>query len=122
MPVAYQTLKKRASFQRHTKYGRRYYTDTFVLQVMPVKQLPEEVVLNPGQVAAGFTASKKVGKAVQRNYAKRRLRAAFHEIVLEHKWPATHSYVLIARDVVLTAQFSDVCKQMKSIKEKVIFS
>jgi len=44
----------------------------------------------------GFTASRKVGGAVQRNRAKRRLRAAAEQ-VLGSKGRAAHDYVLIAR-------------------------
>jgi ribonuclease P protein component len=44
----------------------------------------------------GYTASKKVGGAVVRNRAKRRLRAAAAEILASHG-AADHDYVLIAR-------------------------
>ena len=45
----------------------------------------------------GFTASKKVGNAVARNRAKRRLRAAVRQVMAAHAAPA-HDYVLIARN------------------------
>ena len=45
----------------------------------------------------GFTASKKVGNAVARNRAKRRLRAAAQQVMAAHAAPA-HDYVLIARN------------------------
>ena len=44
----------------------------------------------------GFTASRKVGNAVVRNRAKRRLRAAAAEILPRDGRPGT-DYVLIAR-------------------------
>lgn len=44
----------------------------------------------------GFTASKKVGNAVRRNRAKRRLRAIADEVLTERAEPG-HDYVLIAR-------------------------
>jgi len=44
----------------------------------------------------GFTASRKVGGAVERNRARRRLRAAAEQ-VLGAKGRAAHDYVLIAR-------------------------
>lgn len=45
----------------------------------------------------GFTASKKVGNAVRRNRARRRLRAAVAALLPKHALPG-HDYVLIARD------------------------
>jgi ribonuclease P protein component len=48
------------------------------------------------EVRVGFTASRKVGKAVVRNRARRRLKAVAGEILPEHGRPAT-DYVLIAR-------------------------
>ena len=47
-------------------------------------------------IRVGFTASKKVGNAVARNRAKRRMRALAREIIAE-KGLAGHDYVLIAR-------------------------
>ena len=49
-----------------------------------------------GKVRIGFTASRKVGNAVVRNRAKRRLRAAAAEILSRDGRPGT-DYVLIAR-------------------------
>jgi ribonuclease P protein component len=47
-------------------------------------------------VRVGFTASRKVGNAVRRNRAKRRLRAAAAEVLARDGRPGT-DYVLIAR-------------------------
>ncbi len=44
----------------------------------------------------GFTATKKVGGAVERNRAKRRLRAAVRVLAPHHALPAV-DYVFIAR-------------------------
>ncbi len=49
-----------------------------------------------GMVRVGFTCSKKVGNAVARNRAKRRLRAAAHE-VLSKCGQKGWDYVLIGR-------------------------
>ena len=47
-------------------------------------------------VRVGFTASRKVGKAVVRNRAKRRLRAIAAEVLPQMGHPGT-DYVLVAR-------------------------
>lgn len=55
----------------------------------------------------GFTASRKVGKAVERNRAKRRLRAVAAEVLPVAARPG-HDFVLIARAGTLTRKFSDL--------------
>lgn len=52
----------------------------------------------------GFTASRKVGNAVARNRARRRLRAASAEVLPAHA-QAGHDYVVIARAGTLTRQY-----------------
>ncbi|HYE50237.1 MAG TPA: ribonuclease P protein component [Azospirillaceae bacterium] len=47
-------------------------------------------------VRVGLTASKKVGNAVERNRARRRLRAAVGEVIARHAAPG-NDYVVIAR-------------------------
>ena len=49
-----------------------------------------------GPIGAGFTASKKVGNAVTRNRAKRRLREAARQLLPQHGLRGV-DYVLVAR-------------------------
>ncbi|ANP45149.1 ribonuclease P protein component [Candidatus Viadribacter manganicus] len=49
-----------------------------------------------GAIGVGFTASKKVGGAVERNRAKRRLREAARRLLPEHGLAGV-DYVLVAR-------------------------
>lgn len=72
MTVAVRTLRKRSDFLA-LKAGGRASAAAFSLQWL---EKPE-----PG-VAVGYTASKAaIGGAVQRNRAKRRLRAVFDKLV-----------------------------------------
>lgn len=57
-----------------------------------------------GHVRVGFTASRKVGGAVERNRAKRRLRAAAAAL-LPLLGEAGNDYVLIARAATLNVPF-----------------
>lgn len=62
------TTKK--EFDLVYKKGKKYHTPYFIVLTIP----------NNNEVARfGFVASKKVGKAVKRNLAKRRLRALIFE-------------------------------------------
>ena len=86
------TLKTRADFLRVAATRRRAVTPGLILQAA---RRPEEsgcVAL----VRIGFTASRKVGNAVTRNRAKRRLRGVAAAILLGKGKPGT-DYVLIAR-------------------------
>ncbi len=51
----------------------------------------------------GFTASKKVGNAVKRNFAKRRLKALFIELQ-PHLKPGT--YLFVAKREILTCDYA----------------
>lgn len=53
----------------------------------------------PPEPRVGFTCSKKVGNAVARNRAKRRLRAAAQQVLHTHGRPGW-DYVLIGRHAV----------------------
>ena len=55
----------------------------------------------------GFTASRKVGNAVVRNRAKRRLRAAAAEVLTREGRPGT-DYVLIARSETAGRNYADL--------------
>jgi ribonuclease P protein component len=95
------TLKRRAEFQR-LRNGARCATSAFVLEGKRRSESGEGAMID--QPRFGFTVSKKVGGAVERNRIKRRLRAAVHDVVLEHARP-DFDYVLIARRPALEAVY-----------------
>jgi ribonuclease P protein component len=83
-----QTLQKRRDFLKAAKAGKRV-TPGFILQVMDRHD-------GDPAIRVGFTCSKKVGNAVARNRAKRRLREISRLCMSEHGRPG-HDYVLIGR-------------------------
>ena len=89
--VCLVTMTKRADFIRASKAMRKA-TKGLILQAR--KRAPDETA--PDLTRVGYTCSKKVGNAVKRNRAKRRLRAIVREVLptLGHTgW----DYVLIGR-------------------------
>ncbi len=82
-------LKQRRAFQRAAR-GRRTAMPGFILQVI---RRPEGEATG---IRIGFTCSKKVGNAVARNRAKRRLREIARLTLPKHGRDG-HDYVLIGR-------------------------
>ncbi len=71
---------------------------------------------NPFRV--GFTVTRKVGCAVERNRAKRRLRAAAAEILPLAAKPG-YDYVLIGRQDTLTRRWPDLLSDLRIALSKV---
>lgn len=83
-----ETMKNRPDYLR-TAQGRRQGTGSFLLQGRPRGD-------DAAFVRIGFTASKKIGNAVARNRAKRRMRALAREILPRLARPGW-DYVLVAK-------------------------
>ena len=90
-PEAIETLRKRADFLKAAQ-ARRQGTPGFLLQAR--KRAAGEAA--EGLTRVGYTCSKKVGNAVTRNRAKRRLRALARN-VMPLLGQAGWDYVLVGR-------------------------
>ena len=100
-------LSKRAQFLNAAK-GRRAGRTAFSLQAAPVEL---------DDAGVGFTVTKKVGNAPQRNRIKRRLRAAAR--ACGAAFLPQHDYVLVGRREALTLPFSQVVSDLSSAIAKV---
>ena len=69
----------------------------------------------------GVTASKKIGIAVERNRAKRRMRALISSLLKEDNilFKEKYSYVLIAKQSILKASFFEMSNQLKQFLSKL---
>ena len=90
--MALLVIKTRKEFLAAAR-GRKHAAAGLLLQMRPrhAGETPPE-----DAVRIGFTASKKVGNAVLRNRAKRRMRALAQEILPLEGRPG-HDYVMVAR-------------------------
>ncbi|MBS0272140.1 MAG: ribonuclease P protein component [Proteobacteria bacterium] len=99
----FERLRKRSDFVTVAKAGERYVTPAFIIQAY--KRAID------GPFRTGITASRKVGKAVERNRAKRRLRVLIRT-TFPHTGHAGMDYVLIAREEALKRNFALMEKEL----------
>jgi ribonuclease P protein component len=104
-----QRLQRRADFLRVAGIRRKWVAPGLILQA--ARQIATSASPQPTSDDAlgapsriGFTATRKIGIAVLRNRARRRLRAAADQVLPRHA-AAGHDYVLVARAESLTRPF-----------------
>ena len=121
--------------QRHFSGALRQRRDFMFVQHNGVRQVMAHFILQaavkPASTASqsafsyrtGVTASKKVGNAVARNRAKRRMRALFSKLEFDHA-PSGTDYVLVARHSLVQAAWTELLADFsiaaKRIHKKLI--
>ena len=100
-------LKDESDFDRIFKNGRKISTPLFLLAYFYRNDA------KPTRI--GVVASKKVGGAVQRNRAKRLLRAASKSIISLH--PTGFDYVLLANTSTLTNSSTELSSKICNLLE-----
>lgn len=108
--VTLDRLRRRGDFLRVAR-GAKWATSGLILQAAP----------NPDRSAAprlGFTVSRKVGGAVERNRARRRLREAARLVMPARARPAI-DYVLIGRHTTLSRPWAELVHDLETALSRI---
>jgi ribonuclease P protein component len=105
-----QRLRRRAEFLRVAAGGRRAAVHGLVLQALARD--------DDAPARLGFTVTKKIGNAVERNRVRRRLKEAARLLLREH--PLTGiDLVLIGREATRVRDFADLIGDLRRALDKV---
>jgi ribonuclease P protein component len=113
-PILIGRLKKRASFLRLRK-GNAWRTRALVLQA---RRRSSEQGAQEDAARFGFTATRRLGPAVIRNRARRRLKEAVRLIASAHAKPG-YDYAVIARQGALTRSFAQLQRDLCSALDHI---
>jgi ribonuclease P protein component len=110
-PITIERIKIRADFLRAAG-GRKHGTPAFLLQMTLMKEPRARIA------RVGYTVTKKLGNAVIRNRARRRLKEAARRVLPLYARPGS-DYVLVGRAEALTRPFSLLMDDLKAALAKI---
>ncbi len=99
-------IKRRADYLRVAGTRTKAVMPGLILQAAPAGAALDD------SVRLGFTCSRKVGNAVARNRARRRLKALAAEIFPDHAEPG-RDYVLIGREATVARDFASLRRDVE---------
>ena len=111
MRTAFERLSRRAEFRRLARTRRRWATPGLVLQAL---SRPGD----DGALRVGLTASRRVGNAVRRNRARRRLRALAERVIPLHAEQG-YDYVLIALTATVDRPFKALVEDLETAMKRL---
>ena len=111
MPGAFVRLKRRRDFLRVAAARQKAVMPGMVVQACP----RPDGGIDP---RVGFTAGRKVGNAVLRNRARRRLKALVETMLPEQGMDGT-DYVLIARQATPERNFADLRQDLETALKRL---
>lgn len=97
------TLKKNGDFRRLYARGKSFANPALVTYVFKNRA---------GVCRIGITTSKKIGNAVERNRARRVIRAAYSELLPELK-DKHFDFVFVARSKTHKVKSDEICRVMR---------
>jgi ribonuclease P protein component len=112
--AALSTLKKRAEFQR-LRGGTKWSGPAFLIEGKPRQVTPAGIANSrtPRGARFGFTITKKIGKAHERNRMRRRLSHALRSIEIPAQLN-TWDCVIVARRAALDRPFDDLVRDFRA--------
>ena len=108
-------LKRRSEFLRVARSRRKWAAPGLVLQA---REAEGGISGKEPAIRVGFTVSSKVGNAVARNRARRRLRAAAERIMPVHA-KTGHDFVLVGRVATLERPFTALVVDLETALRRV---
>ena len=96
------------------KTGRRAGSRFFSLQIAAIS--PQ--LRSTSAIRVGFTATKKVGNAVERNRARRRMRVLADSVLPEYVMSDVDC-VLVARRPMLDVKFDQLARELRDLLRKL---
>ena len=113
--IKINTLRKRSDYIL-ISHGSRVYTKGLIIQA---KQRSGGEYINEKLIRVGITCSKKIGNAVKRNRAKRRLRE-LSRLILPQYAKQGWDYVLLGKaEETCYRPFKSLVKDLESAIEKI---
>jgi len=116
MARALGRLKRRPEFLRVAASRRKWVAPGLILQALK-RTAAADAPAGAG-IRLGLTASRKVGNAVARNRARRRLREAARKVLAGRALPA-YDLVLVARAGTLTRDFAGLVEDLETALERL---
>lgn len=106
---AFETLKARPDFLRVQGSGKKWVSQSLILQVC---KMPDEVSETFKGIRVGYTVTKKTDKsAVVRNRIKRRLRSVARDVLALHAKEG-YDYALVGRPAGAMRDYKVLCADL----------
>ena len=102
-------ITKSSEYKLVVANGKRLNSVNFNIQYLNSKA---------SSVRFGITASKKLGNAIKRNFAKRRIRSLFYKILLKNN-VLIKDYVIICKKGILFEKFDNLYQELVLILKKI---
>ena len=99
-------IKKRHDFLRVAAGQRKWITPAMIVQF---ESIPDNEIF---ELRVGYTASKRVGNAVIRSRAKRRMREVARQVLGKFAHVG-YDYVIIARREIINYPFNELIRDLK---------
>jgi ribonuclease P protein component len=103
------SLRQKSDFLRLKESKKKFFISSAVIVVANTPQVPEDDFSD--SIRVGFIVTKKIGGAVQRNRARRRLKAAFRK--------ASGLYSVVGLDIIFIARSGALSVKFAEMVENI---